>query len=379
LPNRSSSFDVAVVGAGVIGLAIGWRAAQRGLSVVVLERGDEPARQTSAVAAGMLAPISETLPTELPLMRLGLDSVQKYPEFIAELNEATGMDTGYLRCGTLLLARDGDEAESLARELALRESLGLAAHRLRASEARRLEPGLAPTLRLALDVPDDHAIDPRKLTAALVHGLVAAGGELRTNAPVAELTTTDGRVTGARTEAGERVAAEQVVVAAGPWSSSLDGVPDGASVPVHPVKGQILRLHDPGGPGLLTRVVRFTGGYLVPRGDGRYVLGATMEERGFDTTVTAGAVFELLRDAFELVPSVTELVIDELSAGLRPATPDNLPALGPGALPGLHWATGHFRHGILLTPITAEIVVGGLIGEPTPDEFAPGRFAAVPV
>jgi glycine oxidase len=126
-------------------------------------------------------------------------------------------------------------------------------------------------------------------------------------------------------------------------------------------------------------VVRFTGGYLVPRGDGRYVLGATMEERGFDTTVTAGAVFELLRDAFELVPSVTELVIDELSAGLRPATPDNLPALGPGAVPGLHWATGHFRHGILLTPITAEIVAGGLMGEPTPDEFAPGRFTAVPV
>jgi glycine oxidase len=377
LPNRSTSFDVAVVGAGVIGLATAWRAAQRGLNVVVLERDDAPARQTSAVAAGMLAPISETLATELPLMRLGLASVNAYPTFVAELHETTGMDTGYLRCGTLLVARDADEADALARELALRESLGLAAHRLRASEARRLEPALAPTLRLALDVPDDHAIDPRKLTAALARALTKAGGELRTNTPVAELTTADGRVTGVRTESGERVAAEQVVVAAGPWSSSLDGVPGGASIPVHPVKGQILRLHDPSGPGLLTRVVRFTGGYLVPRGDGRYVLGATMEERGFDTAVTAGAVFELLRDAFELVPSVTELVIDELSAGLRPATPDNLPALGPGAIEGLHWATGHFRHGVLLTPITAEIVVGGLIGEPIPDEFAPARFAAV--
>jgi glycine oxidase len=377
LPNRSSSFDVAVVGAGVIGLAIGWRAARRGLNVVVLERGDEPARQASAVAAGMLAPISETLATELPLMRLGMASVDAYPEFVAELHEASGVDTGYLRCGTLLAARDGDEAEALARELALRESLGLAAHRLRASEARRLEPALAPTLRLALDVPDDHAIDPRKLTAALAAALRAAGGELRTNARVAELTTADRRVTGVRIAGAERVAAEQVVVAAGPWSSSLDGVPDGASIPVHPVKGQILRLHDPSGPGLITRVVRYTGGYLVPRGDGRYVLGATMEERGFDTTVTAGAVFEMLRDAFELVPSVTELVIDELSAGLRPTTPDNLPALGPGAIEGLHWATGHFRHGVLLTPITAEIVVGGLIGEPVPDEFAPARFAAV--
>jgi glycine oxidase len=175
------------------------------------------------------------------------------------------------------------------------------------------------------------------------------------------------------------VTAEQVVVAAGPWSSSLDGVPAGASIPVHPVKGQILRLHDPSGPGLLTRVVRFTGGYLVPRGDGRYVLGATMEERGFDTTVTAGAMFELLRDAFELLPSVTELVIDEFSAGLRPATPDNAPAIGPGALPGLHWATGHFRHGVLLAPITAQVVAAGVTGD-APGEhataFAPTRFAS---
>ena len=378
MSNRPSSFDVVVVGAGVIGLAVGWRAAQRGLKVIVLEADTGPARRTSAVAAGMLAPISETLATELPLMRLGLASVQAYPEFLAELTDATGMDTGYLRCGTLLLARDGDEAEALARELSLRESLGLSAHRLRASEARRLEPALAPTLRLALDVPDDHAIDPRKLTAALARALTAAGGEVRTNAPVAELTTAECRVTGVRLVGGERVAAEQVVVAAGPWSSSLDGVPEGASIPVHPVKGQILRLHDPSGPGLLTRVVRFSGGYLVPRGDGRYVLGATMEERGFDTTVTAGGAYDLLRDAFELLPSVTELVIDELSAGLRPATPDNAPAIGPGAIEGLHWATGHFRHGVLLTPITAQMVLAGLTGEDAQaPEFAPTRFATV--
>ncbi|MBV9415053.1 MAG: FAD-dependent oxidoreductase, partial [Solirubrobacterales bacterium] len=260
-------------------------------------------------------------------------------------------------------------------------SLGLSAHRLRASEARRLEPALAPALRLGLDIPDDHAIDPRKLTAALVRALTTDGGELRTNARVAELTTVGDRVTGVRLADGERVAAEQVVLAAGPWSSSLDGVPEGASIPVHPVKGQILRLHDPDGPGLLTRVLRMTGGYLVPRGDGRYVLGATMEERGFDTTVTAGGAFEMLRNAFELLPSVTELVIDELSAGLRPTTPDNAPAIGPGAVPGLHWATGHFRHGILLTPVTAQIVVAGLAGEDPGElagDFAPTRFAGRP-
>jgi glycine oxidase len=380
LPNRSSSFDVAVVGAGVIGLAVAWRASQRGLSVVVLEREEHPGAGTSRVAAGMLAPISEAQASEQPLMRLGLASVGAYPDFVAELSDLTGLDTGYLRCGTLLGARDRDDAEWLERERGLREALGLPVQRLRASQARELEPALAPTLRLALEVPDDHAIDPRKLTAALGQAVQAAGGELRTGAAVKAVTIAHDRVTGVTLTDGSDVPAENVVVAAGPWSSSLDGIPDGARVPLHPIKGQILRLHDPGGPGLLTRVLRMTGGYVVPRGDGRYVIGATMEERGFDTTVTVGGAFELLRNAFELLPSVTELVIDELSAGLRPATPDNAPAIGPGSIAGLHWAVGHYRHGILLTPITAELVVGALTGHAAiPDEFAPTRFAGAMV
>ncbi|MGO9498520.1 MAG: glycine oxidase ThiO [Solirubrobacteraceae bacterium] len=379
MPNRPSSSDVVVVGAGAVGLAVAWRAAQHGLRVTVLERADRPGAETSSVAAGMLAPISETIATELPLMRLGLESVNIYPQFVEELQEATRMDTGYLRCGTLLAARDGDEAASLARELELRQTLGLTVHRLLASEARRLEPALAPTLRLALEIPDDHAIDPRKLTAALAQALTAAGGELRPGAPVNGVTTSGDRITGVRLDDGSAVPADNVVVAAGPWSSALDGIPGGARIPVHPIKGQILRLHDPAGPGMLTRVLRMTGGYIVPRGDGRYVLGATMEERGFDTTVTGGGVYDLLRNAFELLPSVTELVIDELSAGLRPATPDNLPALGPGAIRGLHWAVGHYRHGILLTPITAELVVAAITGDgAVPDEFAAARFADVP-
>ena len=272
------------------------------------------------------------------------------------------MDTGYLRCGTLLSARDRDDAEWLERERELREGLGLPVQRLRASQARELEPALAPTLRLGLEIPDDHAIDPRKLTPALAQALRNAGGELRTATAVSGLTIAHERVSGITLADGSDVQAENVVVAAGPWSSSLDGIPEGARVPIHPIKGQILRLHDPAGPGLLTRVLRMAGGYVVPRGDGRYVIGATMEERGFDKTVTAGAAFELLRNAFELLPSVTELVIDELSAGLRPATPDNAPAIGPGSIDGLHWAVGHYRHGILLTPITAELVVDALTG-----------------
>jgi len=289
------------------------------------------------------------------------------------------MDPGYLRCGTLLAARDSDEAEALKRELELRQSLDLTVNRLLGSEARRLEPALAPTLRLALEIPGDHAIDPRRLSAALAVALERAGGELRVGAAVGDVVVEGERVSGVRLADGEQIVAENVVVAAGPWSSSLDGIPEGSRIPIHPIKGQILRVHDPSGPGLLTRVLRMTGGYVVPRGDGRYVIGATMEERGFDTTVTAGGAYELLKNAFELLPSVTELVIDELSAGLRPATPDNLPAIGAGAIPGLHWAVGHYRHGILLTPITAELMVGALTGEhPVPDEIAPTRFAGVP-
>jgi glycine oxidase len=380
LPNRTSSFDVAVVGAGVIGLAVAWRAAQRGLKVVVLERAAQVGTGTTPIAAGMIAPISEAIATERPLMRLGLASAGAYPEFVAELQERSGMDPGFLTCGTLFGARDADEAEALTRELALRERLGLPARRLLASEARRLEPALAPTLRLALEIPDDHAIDPRRLTPALSQAASAAGAEVRLNARVGRVTLEGDRVTGVELADGEGIGAEHVVLAAGVWSDTVAGLPDEARVPIHPVKGQILRLHDPNGPGLLTRALRMTGAYLVPRGDGRYVLGATMEERGFDTTVTAGGVLDLLRNAFELLPSITELVIDEVAAGLRPATPDNAPAIGPGAIPGLHWATGHFRHGILLTPITAQIVVAGLTGEDpgfsAARDFAPTRFTA---
>jgi glycine oxidase len=172
------------------------------------------------------------------------------------------------------------------------------------------------------------------------------------------------------------------VIAAGAWSGELDGLPAGARVPVRPVKGQILRLRDPAGPGLLRRVVRFGGGYLVPRADGHYMLGATVEERGFELRPAAGGVYELLRDAHEAVPGVSELEIEELSVGLRPGTPDNLPAIGPGGIEGLTWATGHYRNGILLAPLTAELVAALLAGEQALDPLlsacSPARFSGGP-
>jgi glycine oxidase len=372
---------VAVAGGGAIGLAVAWRAAQQGLRVAVLDR-DRPGAGASSVAAGMLAPITEASPAEPELLGLGLASAAAYPGFAAELREASGIDPGYLRCGSLLVARDSDEAEALERELELRRSLGLEVTRLRASEARGREPALAPAVRLAIEIPDDHAIDPRLLVRALAAGCARAGVELLAGSEVTAVELGGDRVLGVRLSDGRSLGAEHVVIAAGAWSGLLEQLPAEARVPIRPVKGQILRLHDAAGPGLLGRVLRMAGAYIVPRADGRYVLGATMEERGFDTTVTAGAVFELLREAVELVPGIGELVLDELSAGLRPATPDNLPAIGTGTVPGLHWATGHHRNGILLAPITAELLTASLAGEeasPLAASVSPARFAGAAV
>jgi glycine oxidase len=384
MPNHiDSSVDVVIVGGGVIGLAVAWRARAKGLSVTVLERG-VLGRGTSYVAAGMLAPVAEVEFGEAgqAALELGLRSAALWPEFAAELERCSGAELRLLRSGTLVLARDEDEARELDRQIAFRESLGLRTTRLRGSDARALEPGLAPTVRLALEAPDDHSVDPRLVLAALRQACEATEVRLREHAPVARIECDgDGkRVKTVELEGGELVPARQVVIAAGPWSGRLEGLPDRARVPVRPVKGQLLRLRDPAGPGLLERVVRFERGYLVPRADGRYVLGATVEERGFERQATAGGVYELLRDAHELVPGVSELQIEELCVGLRPGTPDNLPVLGPGAIEGLTWATGHYRNGILLAPLTAELVAGALAGEssaPLPAVCRADRFAAV--
>ncbi len=409
MSNANRPVDVAIVGAGIIGLAIAWRARQAGMTVTVLER-DLAGRATSHVAAGMLAPVAEVEFGEAGgrVLELGLHSARMWPGFAAELEASSGSSVGLMRTGTLLVARDDDDARELERQLEFRSSLGLAVRRLRPSQARELEPALAPTLRLALEAGDDHSVDPRLVLAALLAACRAAGVTLRERAPVARVEVEEaapraagadgagaddvgaddagvggkrGRVTGVVLADGERLAADQVVLAAGPWSERIAGLPAGTGVPVRPVKGQTLRLRDPAGAGLLRRVLRFRGGYLVPRTDGRYVLGATVEEQGFGLAPTAGAVYELLRDARELVPGISELEIEELSVGLRPGTPDNAPAIGAGAVAGLVWATGHYRNGVLLAPLTAALVTGVLAGPPVLDHepllaaCAPARFA----
>jgi glycine oxidase len=362
--------QVVVVGGGVIGLAAAWRAKQRGLDVLVLDAGEEAAAWRWS--AGMLAPVTEAEHGEEALLALGLRSAALYPAFAAELAADAGQDPGFRPTGTLVVARDRDEAEELERLHALHRAHGLASERLRPTQARRLEPGLAPSVRLALDVPGDLSIDPRRLVAAL---WAAVGGVRR--ARVERLAMRGDRVAGVALAGGEVLDAERVLVAAGAWSHGID-----PGVPVRPVKGQVLRLRDPAGPGLVERTIRTRDAYFVPRDDGSYLLGATVEERGWSTTPTAGGVFELVRDLSEVVPGVLELEIEAVGAGLRPGSPDNLPSIGPGAVEGLVWATGHYRNGILLTPVTAELAAAALAGESLPEWASacdPSRFARTEV
>jgi len=377
---QPAAVDVAVIGGGIIGLTVAWRAARRGLTVTLLERG-RLGGAASRAAAGMLAPISEAEfgSSGRRLLELGLASAARWPTFAQELGEAAGANCLLRRHGALMLARDGDEAAALERELAFRQGLGLKVTRLRPTEARRLEPGLAPVVRLALEVADDHSVDPRAVIGALIEAAAQAGVTLRVGSEVAtvEVDARGQRVIGVRLAGGERLMADRVVVAAGAWSGALAGLPADVGVPVRPVKGQILRLRDPAGPGLVERVMRFAGAYLVPRADGRYVLGATVEERGFDTTVTVGATLELLREAAVLIPGLAELELEELIAGLRPGTPDNVPLVGLGALDGLVWATGHYRNGILLAPLTGELIadlLSGAAGAGAEAGWDPQRF-----
>lgn len=381
---RQPAYDVVVVGGGLIGLGIGWRTALRSLRVAVFD--PSPGGGASHAAAGMLAPVTELHYGEEALLRLNLAAARRYPSFVAEVEAASGMEVGYRETGTLAVALDGDDRAVLDDLHRFQVGLALRVERLSARECRRLEPMLAPGIRGGLLVDGDHSVDNRRLGAALLVAAQRAGVDV-SRQRVVELLVTRDRVSGVRLPDGSVVEAGAVVLAAGCWSGGLPGVPAGALPPVRPVKGQILRLQVPAvfRP-FLSRSVRGTvqgsGVYLVPRADGEVVVGATVEELGFDTAVTAGGVYELLRDAHALVPGITELPLVETLAALRPGSPDNAPLIGPSALPGLVVATGHYRNGVLLTPVTADAVAellaeGGLPEVVAP--FTPQRFDRVEV
>jgi glycine oxidase len=378
-PPRRQSYDAIVIGGGLIGLASAWRAAERGLSVLVLER-TVAGGAASGVAAGMLAPVTEAEFGEQGLLRLGLASRELWPSFAAELEEQSGCSTGFRETGAVVVAADRDDAEELRRLHEFQQRLGLASEWLTPRECRRLEPGLAPGVAGGVLAHSDAQADPEAVISALATALENAGGELVNGAEATAIDTSGGHVTGVRLADGSSVRAERVVVAAGPWSPALDPAGDGP--PVRPVKGQILelrvreRMSEP-----IERIVRSPRCYLVPRGDGRVVLGATVEEQGFDTSLTAGGIRRLLEAAWEVVPEVEELEFTRARVGLRPGTPDNAPLIGPGSVDGLIWATGHHRNGVLLTPVSARAVAALLAGERLGGELAPfypARFERVP-
>ncbi|BET50681.1 glycine oxidase ThiO [Streptomyces tendae] len=390
-PRTSRTPDVLVVGGGIIGLVTAWRAARRGLVTALVD--PEPGGGAAQVAAGMLAAVTELHYGEETLLALNLASARRYPEFAAELTELTGHDLGYRRCGTLAVALDADDRAHLRELHALQQRSGLESEWLSGRECRRLEPMLAPGVRGGLRVDGDHQIDPRRLAHALLAACEREGVVLH-RVWAERLTVGRGeRATGVVTADGTALEAGQVVLAGGSLSGRLTGVPEAVLPPVRPVKGQVLRLAMPrtgvGAP-LLNRtvraVVRGNHVYLVPRESGELVVGATSEELGWDTTVTAGGVYELLRDAHELVPGITELPLTETRAGLRPGSPDNAPLLGRTDLDGLLLATGHYRNGVLLTPVTGDVMADVLTGGELPEEarpfsprrFGPRRFGAVP-
>nr|WP_246114005.1 glycine oxidase ThiO [Streptomyces montanus] len=376
----SGTSDVLVIGGGIIGLVTAWRAAQRGFATTIVD--PEPGGGAAQVAAGMLAAVTELHYGEQTLLGLNLASARRYPEFAAELTEATGHDLGYRQCGTLAVALDADDRAHLRELHALQRQSGLDSEWLNGRECRRLEPMLAPGVRGGLRVDGDHQVDPRRLAKALVVACERAGVVFH-RAWAGRLSVARGRATGIVTTDGTELAAGQVVLAAGSLSGQLAGVPDDVLPPVRPVKGQVLRLtvpkrHAPFLSRTVRAVVRGSHVYLVPRESGELVIGATSEELGWDTTVTAGGVYELLRDAHELVPGITELPLTETRAGLRPGSPDNAPMLGPTELDGLLLATGHFRNGVLLTPVTGDAMAHVLTTGELPDEagpFTPKRFS----
>jgi glycine oxidase len=382
----ADSTDVLIVGGGVIGLAAAWKLASQGASVRLIDSSG--ARGASWVAAGMLAPASEATFGENDLTRLNLSAVPRFSSFVAELEQATDLSVGLREEGTLLVARDADDRAALARLTEFRNSLGLTTTALTGSEVRKLEPFLAADVRSGVLAVGDLSVNNRLYVVALQEACRLAGVDIVID-EAAEVDIVDGRARGVSTNGTTPASASAArtprtylarttVVCTGSGTSRL--LPN-ERFPVHPVKGQILRLSVPErllrAGAVLTRtvrgIVRGSEIYLVPREGGEIVIGATSEQQGWDTTVTAGGIYQLLRDAYELAPIISELQFVEALAGLRPGTPDNGPIVGATETPGLIVSAGHYRNGILLSALSADAVAALIAGEPLTQEWTPFR------
>lgn len=346
--------DVLVVGAGLVGLGVAWGLLDRGLSVAVVDV-DRPGAGASGVAAGMLAPLCEAPDMPEPLLRMAVRSAEVWPAFARDLETAAGRSVDLRDDGTLLAAVDHDELAQLDQSARVLERQGLRLKPLAARELRRLAPALSPRVIGGFQAPLDHGVDAQAVVAALVAALAARGTSVRRARGVRD---------GTIVVDGAEIRAQRVVVAAGAWSTAL-----APSVRLVPVKGQVVLLR---GEALLPCTVRTPRVYLVPRAEGRLVVGASMEEQGFDVQSTAGVVMDLLREAWRTLPGSYELAIEDLRTGLRPMLADGMPALGP--VDDVVVAVGHHRHGVLLLPETIRRVVGSLVDDaPWDPDLLPTR------
>jgi glycine oxidase len=350
--------DVLIVGAGVMGCACAYRLLQAGLRVTLLEKA-LPGVESSAAAAGILGAQSEVAGAG-PFFELCLASRDRFPAFVQELEEQTQIAIGYERSGVLEVALDATEGHLAAGRVEWMLERGLRVEILDRADALRLEPALQPTLVGANYYPDDHQVDPERLVRALATAVVQLGGHFLSGVQALRLAVEHGRVVGIDSDRGV-LSAGTVLIAGGAWSSRLPGMPP-LRTTLQPVAGQMVQLESR--PAFFRHIVYGFQGYIVPRRDGRILLGSTLEDRGFDKAVTCAGIHGITGMAMAMVPGLRQARLERTWSGLRPASGDNLPLLGAGPLPGLFLAAGHYRNGILLTPITAEVIAAQILGTP---------------
>ena len=365
---------IIIIGGGAIGLGIGWQLTKAGASVTIYERA-QAGRAASWAAAGMLAPLAEAHSEEPELLKLGCQSLERYPQWVSELETDAEMSISYRVEGTLIVGLEPDDTHQLRHLYTAQQDLGLDVEWLTGREAREIESALSPRVTAAIRCATDYQVDNRLMIQALQHAYQADSGVLHENSTIKKIVIENGVATGVQTQDGFQ-AADTLILAAGCWSAQIDGLPDPIIPPVRPVKGQMLALQMEEGI-IVKNVIRTvrarypTSVYLVPRTDGRLIVGATSEEMGFDTRLTAGGVFELLRGAWEAMPGIYELPLLETWTGLRPGSRDNAPILGKTPVENLIYATGHYRNGILLTPITAYEIAKLILTGETSETIAP--------
>lgn len=364
--------DVIVIGGGIIGCSIAHRLASEGIGVTVIERG-QPGQEASWAAAGMLAPQAESAHSvPEPLPELFSASHALYPEFVAELEEETGIHIPYQTNGSVMLAMDYQETKMLAGLLERHLKTGRDVEELSAQEVKEKQPGLSDAVEAALFFPDDHAVDNRQLMSALVEGATRRGVSFLTNTPVLGWNFEGRRAVGVRIP-GRVVKGETVILAAGCWTDLIEA--GDLATAIRPIRGQIVCLENK--PQTLQHLIHSSGCYIVPWPDGRTIVGSTLENVGFDKTVTAEGVKKLLVAAIKTVPLLRDAAVTDQWAGLRPNTPDDLPVLGKTRYSNLIIASGHFRNGILLAPITAKLITELVVSEQPSislEPFSPARF-----